>query len=91
MTTRRPLIPEDYALLRLAQERVEAASRIPGVARPYTVSSLVSNERRYYYVAGRDRQTNPRLFEVYKVNQAGELRCCSGLLVPQGYSRTLPH
>jgi len=52
--TELPQRAPDAALLEGGCAFAKCSSQIPGIVSPYVASSLISNGRRYYYVAGSD-------------------------------------
>jgi hypothetical protein len=77
--------PEDEipALLEEACQFANRSSQIPGIAPPYVASSLISNGRRYYYVAGSDNESRSRLVEVFVATTACELEALPTFLYPE--------
>jgi len=71
------------ALLEEACQFAKRSSRIPGIVPPYVASSLISNGRRYYYVAGSDNEHRARLVEVFVVKPTGELEPIPTFLYPE--------
>ncbi|GAA7760024.1 MULTISPECIES: hypothetical protein [Cupriavidus] len=90
--TTEPLEPaaEEPTLIELARIFAEKSSQIPDIIPPYVASSLVTNERRYYYVAGKDREGRPRLFEVFLANPTGELDAVPACLYPGAVLELFP-
>ncbi|GMG90518.1 hypothetical protein Cmtc_17380 [Cupriavidus sp. TKC] len=74
----------------LALQRAGSFPTIPGIGGPYTGFTMVADGRRYYYVAGKDEQHNPRLFEVFQVNMAGELSAVPAYLYPKVILEVFP-
>jgi hypothetical protein len=76
-------VEEIPALLEEACQFAKRSPQIPGVAPPYIASSLISNGRRYYYVAGSDNERRSRLVEVFAIKPTGELEPIPTFLYPE--------
>ena len=76
--------------LRQAQAACEHYGIIPGVTGPYQAASLTWDGTRYYYAYGKDASDVPRLVEVFRVGDLGELEALWAFQYPKPFKDLFP-
>ncbi len=76
--------------LRQVLAACEHYSIIPGVTGPYRAASLTWDGARYYYAYGKDASDTPRLVEVFRVGEMGELEALLAFQYPKPFKDLFP-